>query len=174
MEQEVGIDLDITEGTRLDGHALKLSFRKNKPSNDTVGKGLDKEKTLTKLHVKNVAFEATKKDLRQLFLPFGQIKGLRLPKRNIDQSSGYAFVEFMTMQEAKNAEKALSNTHFYGRPLLLEWANDDYGMNENRARSGRKYMNQENNNPKKRKSQTIVDKSRVKLKRIASPLHSLY
>ena len=32
--------------------------------------GSDKDKTLKKLHVKNVAFEATRKELRQLFSPF--------------------------------------------------------------------------------------------------------
>jgi len=33
----------------------------------------DKDKSSTKLLVRNVAFEATEKDLRQLFSPFGQV-----------------------------------------------------------------------------------------------------
>jgi multiple RNA-binding domain-containing protein 1 len=33
----------------------------------------DKDKSSTKLLVRNVAFEATDKDLRQLFSPFGQV-----------------------------------------------------------------------------------------------------
>ncbi|KFK24909.1 hypothetical protein AALP_AA8G040800, partial [Arabis alpina] len=159
----------------LDGHALILRFGENKrilrscesKQSDTAGKGSDKDKPCTKLHVKNVAFEATKKELRQLFSPFGQVKGLRLPKRNISQFTGYAFVEFVTMQEATNAKKALSSTHFYGRRLVLEWANDDNSMKAIRARSGAKYMDQENNNLKKRKSPTVLDKSRFKVKRIA-------
>jgi multiple RNA-binding domain-containing protein 1 len=32
-----------------------------------------KDKSSTKLLVRNVAFEATEKDLRQLFSPFGQV-----------------------------------------------------------------------------------------------------
>lgn len=35
----------------------------------------------TKLIVRNVAFEATRKDLMALFQPFGQIKSCRLPKK---------------------------------------------------------------------------------------------
>ena len=35
----------------------------------------------TKLLVKNLAFEATPKDLRQLFGTFGQIKSVRMPKK---------------------------------------------------------------------------------------------
>ena len=38
-----------------------------------VQKKVEKGKSSTKLLVRNVAFEATKKDLRQLFSPFGQV-----------------------------------------------------------------------------------------------------
>jgi RNA recognition motif-containing protein len=56
----------------LDSHALILQFRLVK--NDAkVQKRVGKGKSLTKLLVKNVAFEATKKDLRQLFSLFGQV-----------------------------------------------------------------------------------------------------
>ncbi|VVB12398.1 unnamed protein product [Arabis nemorensis] len=154
------------QGTTLDGHALKLKFCENKRS-DTVGKSSDKDKTSTKLHVKNVAFEATQKELRQLFSPFGQIKSLRLPKRNIGQSAGFAFVEFVTKQEAANAKNALSSTHFYGRHLVLEWANDENSMEAIRKRSAAKYMDQENDNRKKRKSSKVVDESRMKFESIA-------
>ena len=36
-------------------------------------KKVDKDKSSTKLIVRNVAIEATEKDLRQLFSPFGQV-----------------------------------------------------------------------------------------------------
>ncbi|CAN8274460.1 unnamed protein product [Cochlearia groenlandica] len=153
------------QGTVLDGHALKLSFRESKRS-DRVSKSSDKDKTSTKLHVKNIAFEATKNELRQLFSPFGQIKSLRLPKRNIDQYSGYAFIEFMTKQEASNAKKELFNTHFYGRHLVIELANDDDSMEAIRARSAAKYMDQENGNSKKRKSSADIGESRKKVGRL--------
>jgi len=52
------------------------------------------------------------------FLLFMQIKSMRLPKKNIGQYAGYAFVEFVTKQEALNAKKALASTHFYGRHLV--------------------------------------------------------
>ncbi|XP_010529286.1 PREDICTED: multiple RNA-binding domain-containing protein 1 isoform X1 [Tarenaya hassleriana] len=160
------------QGTVLDGHALILRFCQTKRS-DSVGKA-DKDKQSTKLHVKNVAFEATKKDLRQLFSPFGQIKSLRLPSKLGDREHrGYAFVEFMTKQEALNAMKALSNTHLYGRHLLLEWAEDDESMEKKRKRSAAKYMDEQSlfENPskalKKGKRTEVVDESRMKFERIA-------
>ncbi|KAG7547186.1 RNA recognition motif domain [Arabidopsis suecica] len=146
------------QGTVLDGHALILRFCENKRS-DKAGKDSGKDKPSTKLHVKNVAFEATKKELKQLFSPFGQIKSMRLPKRNIEQYAGFAFVEFVTKQEALNAKKALSSTHFYGRHLVLEWANDDNSMEAIRKRSAAK-LDEENDNAKKRKSSKAVDEGK--------------
>jgi multiple RNA-binding domain-containing protein 1 len=85
----------------------------------------------TKLVVRNVPFEATVKELRALFQcvcpwpslhraspdarcvclcvcacrwdrAFGQLKSLRLPKKFDGSHRGFAFVEFLTHQEAEN------------------------------------------------------------------------
>lgn len=40
-----------------------------------------KQKQRTKLILKNIAFEATKKDLMSLCTPFGHVKELRLPRK---------------------------------------------------------------------------------------------
>ncbi|XP_010491106.1 PREDICTED: multiple RNA-binding domain-containing protein 1-like [Camelina sativa] len=154
---------DLKE-TVLDGHKLILSYSKNKRC-ETVGKGSDKEKTSTKLHVKNVAFEATEKEIRQLFNPFGQIKSVWFPIQN-GKFRGFCNIEFGTHQEALNAINALSRTHFYGRPLVLEWKKeDDKSMEAIRKSSPAKYVDQENDNPKKRKRSAVVGERRMKLKR---------
>ena len=54
----------------LDGHKLALQLSMRKLSAAQPGK-----------QVRNVAFEATRKDLTALFTPFGQIKSCRLPKK---------------------------------------------------------------------------------------------
>jgi RNA recognition motif-containing protein len=46
-----------------------------------------------------------------------QIKSLRLPKK-FGNHRGFAFVEYVTKQEAANALQALSSTHLYGRHLV--------------------------------------------------------
>ncbi|EYU29370.1 hypothetical protein MIMGU_mgv1a0227171mg, partial [Erythranthe guttata] len=93
-------------GTVLDGHALILQLCRAK-KDAVLPKKIENDKSSTKLIVRNVAFEATEKDLRQLFSPFGQIKRLRLPMR-IGKHRGFAFIEYMTKQEARNALEALS------------------------------------------------------------------
>ncbi|XP_042520467.1 multiple RNA-binding domain-containing protein 1 isoform X2 [Macadamia integrifolia] len=60
------------QGTALDGHALILQLCHAKKDGQ-VAKKADKDRSSTKIIVRNVAFEATVKDLRQLFSPFGQI-----------------------------------------------------------------------------------------------------
>ena len=74
---------------------------------------------LTKIIVRNVAFEATRKELRELFGRFGHIKSVRLPHKFDGGHRGFAFVDFVTHQEAACAYDALSSTHLYGRHLVL-------------------------------------------------------
>ncbi|KAH6773969.1 nucleotide/nucleic acid binding protein, partial [Perilla frutescens var. frutescens] len=59
------------QGTNLDGFALKLQLcQAKKAEND---REVDSNRSSTKFVVKNIAFEATKKDLKDLFSPFGQV-----------------------------------------------------------------------------------------------------
>eukprot|EP01040_Poterioochromonas_malhamensis_P007145 gene7145-7716_t len=75
-----------------------------------------------KLIVRNVAFQASKEEIRNLFTSFGSVKRVRIPKKMDGTHRGFAFVEFSTTQEAINAMNALKNTHLYGRHLVIEWA----------------------------------------------------
>ena len=75
------------QGSILDGHklALQLSLRKSggkaAPTEDATATPDSRKAKGTKLVVRNVAFEATRKDVAALFAPFGQIKSCRLPKK---------------------------------------------------------------------------------------------
>ncbi|XP_008383339.1 multiple RNA-binding domain-containing protein 1 [Malus sylvestris] len=150
------------QGTILDGHALILQLCHAKK--DEVPKKVDKDKSSTKLLVKNVAFEATEKELRQLFSPFGQIKSLRLPMK-FGQHRGFAFVEFITKQEAENALKALSSTHLYGRHLVLERAKEGESLEELRARTAAQFADEQNGVSRKRKQVATSDEGKFKFER---------
>ncbi len=49
---------------------------------------------------------------------------------------GFAFVDFATKQEARNAMEAVQGTHLYGRRLVIEWAEEEGGLDELRAKTG--------------------------------------
>ncbi|RZC62338.1 hypothetical protein C5167_024086 [Papaver somniferum] len=159
------------QGTILDGHALILQHCHAK-SDEQVARRVDKDKSSTKLIVRNVAFEATEKDLRQLFSPFGQVKSLRLPMK-LGNHRGFAFVEFVTKQEAQNALQQLSSVHLYGRHLVLERAKEGETLEDLRARTAAQFTDEQNGyqNPtklaKKRKHMDILDKSDVMFEKIA-------
>ena len=85
----------------------------------------DNKQKSYKILVKNVPFEATIKDIKQLFSAFGDLQFARLPKKLHGTGShrGFAFIEYMSKNDAKKAFNSLSSsTHLYGRRLVLEWA----------------------------------------------------
>lgn len=121
------------QGFEVDGHNLDVKFaqrgveeerddKKDEMSGKTKG---------TKLLVKNLPFEATKKDVRELFSAYGTLKSLRVPKKSTLSSTGaassrgFAFLEFTTHAEAQRAMDALKHTHLLGRHLVTQWANDE-------------------------------------------------
>ncbi|KPI87610.1 hypothetical protein ABL78_3319 [Leptomonas seymouri] len=85
-----------------------------------------------KLIVKNLPFEATEKDVRELFAAFSEIRTVRVPRKSHTFSShrennhrGFAFVEFLSEAEAARALETLKATHLYGRHLVLQYAKLD-------------------------------------------------
>ncbi|PKI83001.1 Multiple RNA-binding domain-containing protein 1 [Malassezia vespertilionis] len=106
----------------LDGHTLAVSFTKRGHDADD---SKPQRAPSAKMLVKNVPFEATKKDLRALFGAYGQLKSVRLPRQVHGRTRGFGFVEFVSRREAENAMAALRHTHLLGRHLVLEWSGDD-------------------------------------------------
>ncbi|KAL6500815.1 hypothetical protein OROGR_027323 [Orobanche gracilis] len=159
METASNVCRDL-QGTVLDGHALILQLCHAK-NDRPVPKSVENGKHSTKLLVRNVAFEATAEELRNLFSPFGQIKSLRLPMK-FGSQKGFAFIEYCTQQEAQNALTALRETHLRGRHLVIERAKEGESLDELRARTAAQF-NQHNEFEnafklcKKRKLVSILD-----------------
>ena len=125
----------------LSGHKLelKLSHRvqvggvKQGRRADNEGKG-----NSAKLLVRNIPFEASREEVRELFQTFGQLKTVRLPKKFAAQGEhrGFGFVEYTTKESAKRAFESLcQSTHLYGRRLVLEWAKEEESVEMIRKRT---------------------------------------
>ncbi len=78
----------------------------------------------TKIVIKNLPFEASKKDVRALFGNYGQLRGVRIPQK-FGGSRGFAFADFASRKDAENALNALRSTHLLGRRLVLDFAEAD-------------------------------------------------
>ncbi|KAI9486704.1 MAG: hypothetical protein EXX96DRAFT_516924 [Benjaminiella poitrasii] len=144
--------LNAMQGYNLDGHTLELKFSNHKVETKTKKA---KAPETTKLVVRNVPFEATDKDLRELFGTYGQLKSLRLPKKFNGGHRGFAFLDFLTKQEAKNVYDNMSNIHLYGRHLVLEWAKEDENVDSLREKTGKHYAKEESLGGRVNKRQKI-------------------
>ncbi|RWS24064.1 putative RNA-binding protein 19-like isoform X2, partial [Leptotrombidium deliense] len=111
----------------LDDHALQLKLSRQSASTQ---KNFERKRVIekqpgTKILIRNIPFEATVKDVKELFSSFGDLKFVRLPKKlsGVGSHRGFGFAEFSTKSGAKKAMESLGeSTHLYGRRLALEWA----------------------------------------------------
>ncbi|KAK4196883.1 putative multiple RNA-binding domain-containing protein [Triangularia verruculosa] len=114
------------DGHVLDGYKLlvKASHRGLDAAEERRREDLAKKAGAqrTKVVIKNLPFEASKKDVRALFSNYGKLVALRIPKKFNHSSRGFAFAEFSTAKEALNALTALKDTHLLGRRLVLDFA----------------------------------------------------
>ena len=116
--------LRAMDGHNLEGHALKIqaSHRGADAAEERRREDAAKKAPGTKILIKNLPFEATKKDIRALFAPYGALRSVRVPKKFDSSSRGFGFAEYSTQRDATNAMNALKNTHLLGRRLVLTFA----------------------------------------------------
>ena len=127
--------------SELDGHRLELKLSHREAQHSTHSRKSAKltKQLSAKILVRNVPFEASKKEIKELFRTFGELKSVRLPQKfSVSQGDhrGFAFVEFLTKEDAKRAFDSLSHsTHLYGRRLVLEWAEQEESVEAIRKRT---------------------------------------
>ncbi|KAH3911266.1 hypothetical protein HBI56_106400 [Parastagonospora nodorum] len=116
--------LRTMDGHDLEGHKLqiKASHKGADAAEERRKEDAAKKAASTKIIIKNLPFEAGKKDVRALFTPYGQLRSVRVPKKFDASSRGFGFAEFTTKRDAVNAMNALKNTHLLGRRLVLAFA----------------------------------------------------
>ncbi|KAJ6780769.1 hypothetical protein PWT90_10112 [Aphanocladium album] len=118
--------LKAMDGYVLDNHALTVKASHKGQDAAEERRKEDKAKKVaaqrTKIVIKNLPFQATKKDIRTLFGTYGQLRSVRVPKKADYTSRGFAFADFVTPREAENALNALRDTHLLGRRLVLDFA----------------------------------------------------
>lgn len=115
------------QGRIIDDHKLELALKKQSSARNSDTKKSSNSKS-SKLMVRNIPFQANRKEILQLFGEFGTLKRVRLPKKfDASQHRGFGFVEYVSHKEAMAAKSALASTHLYGRHLVIEFADDEDG-----------------------------------------------
>jgi multiple RNA-binding domain-containing protein 1 len=127
--RDAGEAVKVLQGSQLDGHTLELRMA-NRPAgaseresgNKRSRSSSCKRKPTPKLMIRNIAFEATSRDVKSLFGTFGQVKSIRIPRKQDGSHRGFGFVEFVSKNEATAALAALAASHLYGRHLVIDYA----------------------------------------------------
>lgn len=121
--------LTAMDGYKLDGHELVIrashkghDAAEERRREDTAKKIAARR---TKIIIKNLPFQATKKEIRSLFGAYGQLRSVRVPQKFDRTARGFGFADFISAREAENAMDALKNTHLLGRRLVLEFVNEE-------------------------------------------------
>ncbi|MCJ1380660.1 Multiple RNA-binding domain-containing protein 1 [Xylographa soralifera] len=128
-KQQAQAALAAMNGYRLQGHDLVLKTSHKAADAAEERRKEDNAKKLsgrrTKIIIKNLPFEASKKDVRSLFGAYGQLRSVRVPRKFDSSTRGFAFADFVTAREAESAMDALRDTHLLGRRLVLDFAAGD-------------------------------------------------
>lgn len=103
----------ISQTTRSNG--LEPSRSPRKPESVEV--------TTPRLYVGNLSFDATESDLFELFNGVGAVQNAEVVTYKHNQrSKGFAFVQMLTVEEAKRAVQELHDKDFLGRKLVVSGA----------------------------------------------------
>ena len=89
------------------------------------------------LFVGNLPYDVTEDDVREALEALGcaATSGVRLPlDKETNPPRGFAFVEFVSKQEATKALNALQSTHLYGRHIVVSYAEQERSVEEMRKK----------------------------------------
>ncbi|XP_069720648.1 nucleolin isoform X1 [Phaenicophaeus curvirostris] len=128
-EAEANKALEEKKGTEIDGRTMVIDFTGEK-SNQEHQKGGGESKTLI---VNNLSYAASEETLQELFKKASSIK---VPQTNQGRPKGYAFVEFPTAEDAKEALNSCNNTEIEGRAIRLEFSSPSWQKGNMNARGG--------------------------------------
>ncbi|KAI3322704.1 MRD1-like protein [Xylariaceae sp. AK1471] len=118
---------EVMDGQALMGHKLhvRASHRGVDAAEERKKKDDVANKATCTLIVKNLPFQASKREIKTLFSAYSQIKAVRMPKKFNHFGRGFAFVDFSSSKEAASALQALEGTHLLGRRLIIQYAEAD-------------------------------------------------
>ncbi|NXW43145.1 NUCL protein, partial [Nyctiprogne leucopyga] len=130
-EAEANKALEEKRGTEIDGRAMVIDFTGEKSHQEHQKGGGEREsKTLI---VNNLSYAASEETLQELFKKASSIK---MPQNNQGRPKGYAFVEFPTTEDAKEALNSCNNTEIEGRAIRLEFSSPAWQKGNTNARGG--------------------------------------
>ncbi|XP_077641825.1 nucleolin isoform X2 [Lonchura striata] len=126
-EAEADKALEEKQGTEIEGRAVVIDFTGEKSQQEN-----QKGESST-LIVNNLSYAATEETLQEVFKKASSIK---VPQNNQGRPKGYAFVDFATAEDAREALNSLNNTEIEGRTIRLEFSSPSWQKGNTNTRGG--------------------------------------
>ncbi|XP_072294123.1 nucleolin isoform X2 [Eucyclogobius newberryi] len=131
-EAEAEKMLEQAQGTEIQGRAIVVDYVGDKSQKGGRMGGNAAAAACKTLVVNNLAFSATEDTLQSTF---EKAVSIRIPQNN-GRPKGFAFIEFDTTDDAKEALDSLNNTEIDGRSVRLEYSQNSRGDGGGRGNSG--------------------------------------
>ncbi|KAM6443886.1 nucleolin [Liasis olivaceus] len=122
------------QGMEIDGRPIVLDYIGEKSQQDArkPSKGAQSGGDSKTLVVNNLSYDATEETLQEVF---EKASAIRIPQNNQGRPKGYAFIDFPTAEDAKEAMNSCNNTEIEGRTIRLEFSTSG-GQNRNTNAKG--------------------------------------
>mmetsp|Transcript_20802 Transcript_20802/g.32595 ORF Transcript_20802/g.32595 Transcript_20802/m.32595 type:complete len:502 (-) Transcript_20802:2501-4006(-) len=112
----------INNSSKLDGFR-GLSFKEGENQLIYEKKNYfqyDKNQKFCKVVLKNLPFSVQVHELKKALKNSGKILSIRIPKRNYLQSTGFAFITYPNLEEAKSAIWGINSVKIQGRNIIAK------------------------------------------------------
>lgn len=124
---------EAKKGAEIDGRTINLDYATQRPSREAGAKdrvnararsfGDQASPESDTLFVGNIPFGASEDNLRDLFGEAGNIMGIRLPTdAESGRPKGFGYVQFSSIDEARQAFNDLNGAELNGRPVRLDFS----------------------------------------------------
>ncbi|NXB76397.1 NUCL protein, partial [Donacobius atricapilla] len=131
-EAEADKALEEKQGTEIQGRAVVIDFTGEKSQLEHQ-KGTYYTGESKTLIVNNLSYAATEETLQEVFK---KASSIRVPQNNQGRPKGFAFVDFATAEDAKEALNSCNNTEIEGRAIRLEISSPSWQKGNANARGG--------------------------------------
>uniref|UniRef100_A0A8C1MR09 Nucleolin n=2 Tax=Cyprinus carpio TaxID=7962 RepID=A0A8C1MR09_CYPCA len=118
--------MEEAQGSDVQGRSIIIDFTGEKSRQGTVGQA---NKILV---VNNLSFSANEESLQSVF---EKAVSIRVPQNN-GRPKGFAFLEFESVEDAKEALENCNNTEIEGRSIRLEFSQNDRDRSSGGGRGG--------------------------------------
>ncbi|XP_030646630.1 RNA-binding protein 28 [Chanos chanos] len=89
---------------------------------DKKAKALRKNKLKARLIIRNLSFQCSAADLKEIYSKFGTVLEVNIPLKPDGKKRGFAFVQFKNMPEAGKALNETNLKEIKGRKVAVDWA----------------------------------------------------